>query len=670
MLLNEINCEGTDWIEIVNTGDAEADISGWLLTDEDPAEEDPNDPHPNHRLVFASGTVIPAHEDLTLDKVPLDQVPNGFPFGVSCEDTIWLAGAASGETIVDLVELHPLTPATETFGRYPSGGDSWAQTASTKGAPNQPSTAAGAPPPDTDWLFDATTVHEIDLSLPQASRDALAIDPETYVAGTFALTGPAGTYGPLAVGVRLKGHTSFRDLSGKAAFKIKFNHSVDGQRFHGLEKLTLNNMVQDASMLHEAIGYEAFRATGVAAPRVGFAYVTVDGDDYGVYANVETVDSVALARWFESTRHLYEGVIAEDVTPGGAGAFEIDEGNEDRSDLEVLIDAVADDEGSFSDRMDGVADLQQMVRMWATEKYIGQWDGYAGQDGRFWPRNYFLHSDATGVFSMLPWGLDQALSLRLPYGTSAGVLFDRCLAEPECAAAYAAAVADVRATVGALHLEDKAQQVAAVLEPWQAIDPRRENSLEQIAAGVAAARTFLAERPADTRWLSQAGGGGYAPPADAEPKNPDPTVSPELKLGPPLTLQPSTNRSTVPMVRSIVRWLADLLDGGDPDDFASARVIVHPYLFEEAGRVTFAWRVPRGAISDAKTSKTKLVTIASGALSRARPGWGSATVRLTTAGRRLLRRAHRVRVTVIGTFRPARTSPALTARRSFTLLDR
>ncbi len=589
------------------------------------------------------------------------------------EDTIRLADSDSALASHRRRRRVPaLTSATDTYGRYPSGGDSWAQTASTKGAPNEPSTAAGAPPPDTDWLFDPTVVYEIDLSLPQASRDALAIDPDTYVAGTFALSGPAGTYGPLAVGVRLKGHNSFRDLGGKAAFKVKFG----GQRFHGLEKLTLNNMVQDPSMLHETIGYEAFRATGVAAPRVGFAYVTVDGDDYGVYANVETMDSVALARWFESTRHLYEGAAAADVTPGGAGGFEIDEGDEeDLSDLEALIDAVADDEGSFSDRMDGIADLQQMVRMWATEKYIGQWDGYGSQEGPFWPRNYFLHSDATGVFTMLPWGLDQALSLRLPYGVSAGVIFDGCLADSECAAAYAAAVADVRATVGALHLEDKAQQVATVLEPWQAIDPRREHSLEQIAEGVAAARTFLAERPADTRWLSVigagGGGGGGAVIPEPEPEGPDAAPTPKLALGAPLTLQqPSTTQPTVPMVRSIVGWLAGLLDGGDPDEFASSRGIVQPYLFEQAGRVEFAWRVPQSALGAARAAKTKLVTIGSGALSRDRPGWGLATVRLTTAGRRLLRRAHRLRVTVSATFRPAPTGTAVTATRSFTLLDR
>ena len=43
------------------------------------------------------------------------------------------------------------------------------------------------------------------------------------------------------------------------------------------------------------------------ASRTGYAYVRVNGSDYGVYLNVETLDDVSLPRWFASTGHLYEG---------------------------------------------------------------------------------------------------------------------------------------------------------------------------------------------------------------------------------------------------------------------------------------------------------------------------------------------------------------------------
>jgi hypothetical protein len=359
-------------------------------------------------------------------------------------------------------------------------------------------------------LFDPTRVVEIDLELPEASRDALASDPGEYVDATFSLTGPAGSYGPLAIGARLKGSASFRPLTRKAAFKLKFGHSVKGQRLLGLKTLTLNNMVQDPSMVHEVLAYEAFRAAGIAAPRTGYAYLRVNGADYGVYLNVETPDGVFLPRWFPSTEHLYEGE-AVDLAPGAAERFEVEEGSEsDLADLDSLIAGVGDSADGWAERMAPVADLDQMTHMWAVEKYIGHRDGYVGNYN-----NYYLHSDTAGRFSMLPWGTDQTWSLHLPFGPDGvrGRMFARCLDDPACEATYRAALADVRATIDALHLDELATSTAAMLRPWQIADPRREHSLEHIQAAAAATAEFVRTRPLDSYWL-------YPPPEEQQPPPP------------------------------------------------------------------------------------------------------------------------------------------------------
>src|SRR5262245_43098874 len=103
-------------------------------------------------------------------------------------------------------------------------------------------TGAGAAPAaalTADSMSEPTTVVAIDLQLPPASVAALEADPDEYVEGTFALAESDGTpagigpySAPLTVGVRLKGSAgSFRDLSAKAAFKVKFNEFVKGQKF-------------------------------------------------------------------------------------------------------------------------------------------------------------------------------------------------------------------------------------------------------------------------------------------------------------------------------------------------------------------------------------------------------------------------------------------------------
>jgi CotH protein/lamin tail-like protein len=501
VVLNEINCEATDWVELINTSDSPADLSGWLLTD-DPLDRVPL--RADHRYLFPAATTIPPGDDLVVEKVA-----GGFPFGISCgSDTIRLADGAAG-SLVDEFTVPLLAAAGDTWGRFPDGTGSWVETAPTEGAVNEPSSAGGGPPPDPSWLFDPGAVPVIDLTLPQATIDALDADPTTaYHDATFSLTRAGGqTYGPLAVGVRLKGGIgSFRTLYGKAAFKLKFNYSVAGQRFQGLKKLTLNNMVQDKSMIHETLAYAAFRAVGVPAPRTGYAYVRVNGGDFGLYLDVETLDDVALKRLFATTQHLYEGEYTDDVSPGGASSFGVDEGSgTDLADLDALIAAVNGD-GPWSEQVGPLADLTEMTREWAVERYIGHWDSYSGWlSPSYSPNNYFLHNDASGRFRMLPWGTDQTWADRLGFDTGHAIMFTKCLADATCAALYRDAVDAAASTIGAFGLDALADATATALAPWQELDPRREETLAEIDAGVAATHEFLRVRPGDAAaWLALA----------------------------------------------------------------------------------------------------------------------------------------------------------------------
>ncbi len=380
-----------------------------------------------------------------------------------------------------------------------------------------------------DQMYEPDAVVVVDLQLPPASVAALEAEPDEYAEGTFALASTDGTPGgvgefstPLTVGIRLKGEASFRDLGGKAAFKVKFNEFVKGQKFLGLKSLTLNNMVQDPSMVHEALAYAAFRAAGVPAPRTGYADVRVNGEEFGMHLNLETLDDVALERLFGGfeapPQHLYEGEFGVDVLPGEAGEFDVDEGEEgDRSDLEALIEAVAEPSPpGFSERMAGRADLAEMAQMWALERYLGHWDGYSG---RAQPHNYFLYSDPLGEFQMLPWGTDQSWTLpQLGFGPPGPVLFEACLADLACVSIYRDALRGARQMVAELDPGAEAQQLAALLEPWQDLEqaPRKPFAPDVIAAEVAAVGRFVAKRPsALAKFLGEAepeggSGGGNA----------------------------------------------------------------------------------------------------------------------------------------------------------------
>lgn len=413
-------------------------------------------------------------------------------------------------------------------------------------------------------VYDPHAVETIDLTLSAEAITALEAEPSEYVKGTFEMAttsgGPGGgetplTPAPLPVEVKLKGSGSFRPITGKAAFKLKFKKA---DAFLGLRKMTLNNMVQDESMTHEALTYLAFGALDAPAPRSDYAYLRLNGEDVGLYADVETLDKVALEKRFgafeDPPQHLYEGEAGDDVREGEAGSFEVDEGDEvERADLEALIAAVNGSGESFSKRVAAVADLEEMARMWAIEHYIAHWDGYAGHaEAGLRPNNYYLFSDATGRFQMLPWGTDQTWDLNqeiphriVEFDSEGGLMFNQCLADQACFRLYWEALGDVADAVEAMDAGAFLTATAAMLAPWQQQEResgRGEATEAQVTASVNETAAFIANRPEEARdWLAA----NEPPPAEEEETGPE--EEPEV----PPTNEDPIQTPTAPIVTQL-----------------------------------------------------------------------------------------------------------------------
>ncbi len=333
---------------------------------------------------------------------------------------------------------------------------------------------------DAGWMFDPAVVVDVDLTIPQSSMDQIPIYMEAerpYVPATFSMTysvdgNVVRSFGPWEVTLKVKGmYGSFRalPLGEKAGLKIKF---PSGRRPDGLKKFTLNNMVQDGTKTHEVLAYEVFRAMGVAAPRAGYARVTINGTYYGIYLNLETLDNVALPRWFPTTGHLYEGSYGSwwgDVGDAFSGHYEVDEGDENnRDDLQTLLNTARNNAKGWYARMAPIADLEQMTRMWACEWFTGHWDGYS----QFITNNYYLHADANGRFSMIPWGTDQTFSGAERFDTSPDhFIFNGCMRDPIGRAMYTDALQEVAVVWESLQLAQRADAVyASVASESEGVD--------------------------------------------------------------------------------------------------------------------------------------------------------------------------------------------------------
>jgi hypothetical protein len=401
---------------------------------------------------------------------------------------------------------------------------------------------ASASADEIEWMYDPDAVVEIHLGdISEAELDELEAEPDEEVHGSFELTVSGVRKGPLLtdVGIRLKGGAgSSRPVkTGKSGFKVRFD-KFGGPLYFGIRRLTLNNMIQDPSMVHESLTYGLFHELGLPASRTGYAFVTLNGDDYGLFLNLETLDEVSLPQWFPTTQHLYEAdAPGTDLEPGGAGAFEVDEGDdEDLTDLEALIAAVNDENGDWSDNVSPFADLEQMTAHWAVERYVGHWDGYAGLpnsiDPNTRPNNYYLHSDAAGIFQMMPWGTDQTWERTdIEFDEPAGaVMFNECLADASCKQLYLEGLTDLYCVAPGLDLSARTGRLATMLAPYQdREDPaKRESTEEEIADGVEFVEDMTVLRPEQLEDYLTAEGvlgtGAHPCPPPPEPEKPTPPV--------------------------------------------------------------------------------------------------------------------------------------------------
>ena len=219
------------------------------------------------------------------------------------------------------------------------------------------------------------------------------------------------------VGIRKKGFLGSLN-STRPSLKINIDKYDKKASYSGVDNLTLNNCQQDTSFASQFLTYQSYRKAGLAAPRVNFARVIVNGDDLGVYANVEPVKRSFLKRSFGSGRGtLYEGTLA-DFVKDGVRKFERknnDKQPDQREELNRVAELVAAKELDL-DELESVIDLEKFYRFWAMESLIGFWDGYCSNQN-----NYFVYANPEDKrLHFIPWGADVAFNKSV-----FGVMFKR-----------------------------------------------------------------------------------------------------------------------------------------------------------------------------------------------------------------------------------------------------
>ena len=273
---------------------------------------------------------------------------------------------------------------------------------------------ASEPAAATD-LFATRPVWRIQIELTPKSLDSLRAESRKFVPANVHVLGEIFH----DVGVHLKGSTgSFRGIGDKPSFTVDFAKFTRGQKFLGLQKIHLNNSVEDSSYLKEQMGSELFRAAQVPVPRVGHALVELNGRPLGLYVLKEGFTEDFLGRHFQrADGELYDTVEATEATPSTEPPSGRDSAN-NQTDLQRLAAAAAvPDLNRRWEALQRTLDTDRFLNFMAMEDMIGHWDGYCLGRNNFRiyhdphaDKNVFLPSGMDQLFAKadMPWKPDMA----------------------------------------------------------------------------------------------------------------------------------------------------------------------------------------------------------------------------------------------------------------------
>lgn len=149
-------------------------------------------------------------------------------------------------------------------------------------------------------LFSTETVHTIDIIMEDWEGFLETCENEEYVLCTAVIDGTTCQ----DIAIRAKGNTSLSSVkeygNNRYSFKIEFDHYQTGGNYQGLDKLSLNNIIQDNTYMKDYLAYTLMYDFGVDAPLCSYVYITVNGEDWGLYLAVEAIEVSFLTRNYGS----------------------------------------------------------------------------------------------------------------------------------------------------------------------------------------------------------------------------------------------------------------------------------------------------------------------------------------------------------------------------------
>jgi hypothetical protein len=335
-------------------------------------------------------------------------------------------------------------------------------------------------------FYDISVVQEIEVELEQEAIDELNRGGrEEYVPGNAVINGERFEN----VGVRFKGSSTYETFEYcgwhsapcKPAFKIRLDKFVEDQKLGNIERITLNNMTYDPTQAREAIDYRIMRLGGRMVPLVNYAHLVVNGDDFGLYVNLESMDDRFLKRRYDDPTGDLWGTddgnaefSADSISNGG---WVLKSGVGDKDLLRNVAQALRDYQGNFAEELGPYVDYDDWLDYLAWNVAVGNEDGYP------WHANdMFLYADPSdgNRFDFYPWGMDEAWYYYMSFASYPLKLGAACNADSACQAELFDRIEMALTAYEEMDVGSLAVEAFEVSQDYIESDPRRPYALSDV----------------------------------------------------------------------------------------------------------------------------------------------------------------------------------------------
>ncbi len=281
-------------------------------------------------------------------------------------------------------------------------------------------------PASAQDLYDPGTLRTIELTFAQSNWFALLrnnYQSQTEIAADLTMEGV--TYPD--VGVRIRGNTSYTRLpagSEKVSLNISMDFTDPDLDLLGYNSLNLNNSFMDPTFCRE-VAYNNFVAQYIPNGRSNHVILTINGQNWGVYANVQQYNKDMLRDYFDDEDGMRikcannpngPGLTYNGANQSGYTGYEIknDGGLADPwSELIEVCDAVTNTSLANWEQIDEVFAIDPSIWSVVLENLFTDDDSYVNKGADFVlyrnpvdGRTHLLQTDGNEAWTEPDWDLD------------------------------------------------------------------------------------------------------------------------------------------------------------------------------------------------------------------------------------------------------------------------